>query len=164
MVLPQRGKSVCLDSSRKPSGVANLCATVGTKIGVDLIEVGKVKEIMERNRSLKEAIFTSEELHDSFGWRDSYVHLAACFTAKEALFKALGTGLSGTMDWRDVEVFGGNSVKPMLRLSGATARVAEEQGVVSCTLSLTHTRRLAAALILLVLEISKQNVGSNITF
>jgi holo-[acyl-carrier protein] synthase len=125
--------------------------------------VGKVKEIIERNRSLKEAIFTSEELHDSFGWRDPYVHLAACFTAKEALFKALGTGLSGRMDWRDVEVFGGNPVRPMLLLSGATARVAEEQGMVSCILSLTHTRRLAAALILLVLEISKQKVDSSIT-
>lgn len=125
------------------------------KIGVDLIEVSKVKGVFERNSGLKEAVFTPGELHHSYGCRSPYVHLAACFAAKEALFKALGTGLSGKMGWRDVEVFGDSSVKPALRLSGRTARVAEEKGVVAYTLSLTHRGKLAAALIVVEIKVSQ---------
>lgn len=118
-------------------------------VGIDLVEVGKVKKIFEKRRSLQEAIFTVEELRYSQGHNDSYFHLAARFAVKEALFKALGTGLSGEMDWRDVEVQKEASGKPILQLLGETARFARAMGVVGHALSLTHTRDYAVALVLL---------------
>lgn len=125
------------------------------KVGVDLVEVSKVRGIFERNRSLEEAVFTAAELSYSYGRRDPYVHFAARFAAKEAFFKALETGLSEKMDWRDVEICEGNTGRSVLRLSGMTAQVAEEKGVVAYAVSLTHTGRLAAALILLGIKNSK---------
>lgn len=137
---------------------------MAVRIGVDLIEVDRVRQVFERNWRLKESVFTVGELRHSCAHRYPYVHLAACFAAKEALFKALETGLSGEMDWRDVEIYRERSGKAAVRLSGSTARIAEELGVATYDVSVTHTIKLAAALIILALEDSKQNVNSNITF
>ena len=125
------------------------------EIGIDLIEVRKVQKVFEKRRSFQETIFTPEELRYSWDHRNPYIHLAARFAVKEALFKALGTGLSGEMDWRDIEVQNEFSGRPVLRLSGNTACVAEKKGVVGHTLSLAQTKSHALALVLLMLQPSK---------
>ncbi len=134
----------------------NVPATISSsdlvEIGIDLVEVSKVQKVFERKRSFQETIFTPEELRYSWERRNPYIHLAARFAVKEALFKALGTGLSGKVDWRDVEVRNEISGKPVLRLSGKTACVAEKKGVVGHTLSLSHTVSHSLALVLLTIN------------
>lgn len=120
------------------------------RIGVDLVEIKKVQRVFQERKALQEAVFTPRELQYSMRQRYPFVHLAAFFAVKEGLFKALGTGLSGEMDWRDVEVQEGISGKPMLRLLGKTAEVAEDMGVVGYTFSLSHTREYATALVVLI--------------
>jgi holo-[acyl-carrier protein] synthase len=121
------------------------------RIGIDLVEVGKVRKIFERGEAVRESIFTSEELRYSGEQKDPYICLAALLAAKEALFKSLGTGLSGEMDWRDVEVQRGTSGTPVLRLWRKTDQLAREMGVVKYALSLSHTKDYGIAMVLLEL-------------
>ena len=65
------------------------------KIGIDLVEVSKVRKIFAERKTLQETVFTPAELQYSLCQRSPFIHLAACFAVKEALFKALQTGLSG---------------------------------------------------------------------
>lgn len=121
------------------------------KIGIDLVEVAKVKRVLVKTPSLQEALFTPAELRCSIEPRFLFVYLAQRFAAKEAFLKALGTGLSGGTDWRDVEVQE-VSGRPLLQLWGQTALVANEMRVVRSALSLSHTKQHAVALVVLVLS------------
>lgn len=152
-VLPRGKAEVSALHLNVPGSVSSL---VSVKIGIDLVEVGKVRKVFEGRKSLQEAVFTPEELRYSREHNNPYIHLAARFAVKEALFKALGTGLSSEVDWLDVEVQKEISGKPVLYLSGKTARVAKKKGVVGHTLSLTHTESHAVALVLLMLHASKR--------
>ncbi|MCZ6625984.1 MAG: holo-ACP synthase [Deltaproteobacteria bacterium] len=130
---------------------ASISSLLSVKIGIDLVEVSKVQKVFGKKRSFQEAIFTPDELDYALSRRNPYAHLAARFAVKEALFKALGTGLSSEVDWREVEVQKEFSGRPVLRLSGRTARFADKTGVVGHTLSLTHTESHALAFVLLML-------------
>ena len=121
------------------------------RIGIDLVEVGRIRKLFERGEALRESVFTPEELRYSWEQKDPYVCLAALLAVKEALFKSLGTGLSGEMDWRDVEVQRGTSGTPVLRLWRKTAQLAQEMGVVKYALSLSHTKDYGIAMVLLEL-------------
>ncbi len=74
------------------------------RVGIDLVEIGKIRKLFEYRRTLRESIFTPEELRYSWEQKNPYTSLAVLFAVKEALFKALGTGLSGKTDWHDVEI------------------------------------------------------------
>ena len=122
------------------------------KIGVDLVEVGRLARVFGEKPALQERVFTPEELRYSRRKHYPFQHFAARFAAKEALFKALGTGLSGSLDWRDVGVRNQRSGKPMLYLSGQTANEANDMGVIDSFLSMSHTDRYAIALVILVVR------------
>ena len=74
--------------------------------------------------------------------------LAARFAAKEAAVKALGTGFSSGIGWRDVEV-GSENGRPSLTLHGRAAELASEMGVTGIHVSLTHEREYASAVVVL---------------
>ncbi len=120
------------------------------KIGIDLVEVGRLARVFGEKLALQEKVFTPEELRYSRRKHYPFQHFAARFAAKEALFKALGTGLSGRLDWREVEVRNQRSGKPMLYLSGQTANEAKDTGVIDSFLSMSHTEKYAIALVILV--------------
>ena len=130
------------------------------RIGIDLVEVGRVRKLFERGEPLRESVFTPEELRYSWEQKDPYVCLAALLAVKEALFKALGTGLSGEMDWRDVEVQRGTSGTPVLRLWRKTNQLAHEMGVVKYALSLSHTKDYGIAMVLLELAAGQKPLTS----
>jgi holo-[acyl-carrier protein] synthase len=111
-------------------------------VGVDLIEIERLERALERRPRLAERIFHPAELAESERGRPGR-HLAARFAAKEAALKALGIGGLGL---RDVEVVGGGDSAPTLRLHGRAAEAAERQGV-ELEVSLTHSRELAAAVV-----------------
>ena len=108
-------------------------------VGVDLLEIERLERALERRPGLAERLFTDSERAYAAARARPGQHLAARFCAKEAVAKALGLE---AWSFRDVEVSGGGP--PQVRLSGSVAARATELGV-SVSVSLTHTRRDAAA-------------------
>jgi holo-[acyl-carrier protein] synthase len=117
-----------------------------TGLGVDIVEIERMREALRRRPRLKERIFSAEERAYCDQRSKPEVHYALRFAAKEAVLKALGTGFSG-MRFADVEVVREASGRPVPRLSGRAAERAGELGVVEMHLSLsfTHTTAVASA-------------------
>ncbi len=118
------------------------------RIGQDLVDVARLGRALEgKEERFQRRVFTEEEWARSSARPDRVAALAARFAAKEAAFKALGTGWSDGVAWRDVEVLGGSPETPVLALHGKAAEIAQAAGLV-LTVSLTHTEELAAAMVL----------------
>lgn len=113
-------------------------------VGMDLIEVERLERALARRPRLAERLFRPGELRFASQRRRPARHLAARFAAKEAAVKALGIGGLGL---RDVEVVGGGPEPPALRLHGRLAEEAASREV-ELSLSLTHSREIAAAVVI----------------
>lgn len=109
------------------------------------MDVGRVDRLIAQNPSIVETLFTRRELAYCAGRRRRVEHLAARFAGKEAVLKALGTGLGQRMQWTDVEIVNELSGRPSVELYGAVAAWAEQQGVQSMDVSLSHTRQFVVA-------------------
>lgn len=112
-------------------------------VGVDLIEIARVKHALERYPSFRERCFTEVERAYCDSRPNPAQHYAARFAGKEAVGKAIGFGIARAFAWRDVEIAG--RPKPDVRLSGRVAAWAERVGAGTLDLSMTHSRELAAA-------------------
>ncbi|UDY33853.1 holo-ACP synthase [Dermatobacter hominis] len=125
---------------------ADAGATGGRVVGVgtDLVEVPRLRAALERTPALLHRLFTPGEQSRCQRHEDPLPHLAARFAAKEAVMKALGKGMSA-MAFTDIEVTSDGSGAPGVRLSGRARRVADERGVATVLVSLTHTGDLAQA-------------------
>ncbi len=118
-------------------------------IGVDLVHVPRIRQAIERwQERFLERVFTAEEIAYARRRRDPAEHLAARFAAKEAALKALGTGLSMGVRWREVEVRRARGEPPRLALSGRTAALGAARGVRVFHVSLTHDGEYALAQVL----------------
>jgi holo-[acyl-carrier protein] synthase len=117
-----------------------------TGLGVDIVEIERMRRALERRPAMKERIFSADERAYCDARNKPEIHYAMRFAAKEAVLKALGTGFSG-MRFTDVEVERDERGRPVPRLSGRAAEVAEERGIVEMHLSLsfTHTNAVASA-------------------
>ncbi|MGH2458308.1 MAG: holo-ACP synthase [Chloroflexota bacterium] len=115
-----------------------------TSVGVDAVEVARIAAVYEKfgERFLRR-IYTEREADR---YRGRVNELAARFAAKEAVSKALGTGLHG-ISWRDVEVLPDPRGKPLVFLHDRARRRAEELGLREFAISLTHSRELALAFV-----------------
>jgi holo-[acyl-carrier protein] synthase len=107
-------------------------------VGIDLIEIERVERALERRPRLAQRLFTHAEIAYAEERARPARHLAARFAAKEAVIKALGTGVPPSQ----IEIEAG--APPRVRLSGAAAQVARERGA-ELSVSLTHSREAAAA-------------------
>jgi holo-[acyl-carrier protein] synthase len=112
-------------------------------VGLDLIEIDRIERALERRPELAERVFTAGEREFAAAKARPAVHLAARFAAKEAALKALGLG---GLRLHEVEVLGGGDEAPRLRLHGSAAAAAAERRV-ELEVSLTHSRELAAAVV-----------------
>jgi holo-[acyl-carrier protein] synthase len=119
-------------------------------IGIDATDLHRVADIIERygERFLRR-IFTDGEIAYCTKRRDPVPHLAGRFAVKEAAMKALGTGQSRGVMWRDIEVVRGGG-PPRLKLHGGAARRADEMGVQQSLVTITHSETLALAQVLLL--------------
>ncbi len=118
-------------------------------LGTDLAEIARVRRSVERFGSrFLERIYTPGEIAYCLRKKDAAESLAARFAAKEAGAKALGTGISHGVSWQEFEVRREPSGKPSLWLSGRAAELAAELGINRLSLSLTHTRDLAMAVVI----------------
>jgi holo-[acyl-carrier protein] synthase len=117
-------------------------------LGIDLIETRRVQESIDRfGERFLERIFTAGEIAYCARKKNAAESFAARFAAKEAGAKALGTGISRGVSWKEFEVRREASGRPTLHLSGRAAEVAAAMGVRRVLLSLTHSRELAMAMV-----------------
>lgn len=118
-------------------------------IGVDMVEIERVGRLIEQDRGFAERVFTEREIAYCESKFSRAQHYAARFTAKEAFFKALGTGFRDGMSWRDVEVENDELGKPQLRLAAVALRQFRRRRLKRALLSLSHTRGMAVALVVI---------------
>ena len=119
------------------------------RVGVDIVDVDVVRRRFEAESGLLSEVFTGDELAYCHAQREPWPHLAARFAAKEALIKALGTGLAGSMTWKDIEVVRDATGAPGLRLHDGTQARFGAGGFGRCAVSLSHTDTYAVAVVML---------------
>jgi holo-[acyl-carrier protein] synthase len=113
-----------------------------------LAEVPRVRASIERfGTKFVERIFTAREIAYVERKANRFERYAARFAAKEAGMKALGTGWRRGVRWKDFEVINLPSGKPTLQLHGVAKTIAEQQGVVAISLSITHTQETGMAFV-----------------
>jgi holo-[acyl-carrier protein] synthase len=119
-------------------------------IGIDIIEVARIREVLVRTPRFAQRVFTPAEREycDSRG-AVSAQHYAARFAAKEAALKALQTGWRGGISWQDVEISARESGAPYLIFTGAVLAVFEKFGAAATHLSISHTSEHAIAQVIL---------------
>jgi holo-[acyl-carrier protein] synthase len=119
-------------------------------IGIDIIEVARIREVLLRTPRFRERVFTAAERAycDSRG-AVAAQHYAARFAAKEAALKALQTGWRGGISWQDVEVASRESGAPYLILHGPVLELFNDSGASAAHLSLSHTTEHAIAQVVL---------------
>ena len=128
-------------------------------LGTDLVEVDRLQASLDRfGPRFLDRIFTPAEQAYAARKRQPAESLAARFAAKEAGAKALGTGISRGVSWRDLEVARASGRAPELLLHGRAAELAAALGVRHISLSLTHTSAYAFAVV--VLEGGSDEKGS----
>jgi holo-[acyl-carrier protein] synthase len=121
-------------------------------VGVDLVEIHRIRETIERwNGKFVKRIFTPGEIEFCEGRRNPYQSYAARFAAKEAILKAIGTGMYGGVRWKDMEILDNEHSQPGVHLEG---RVKELVGSRKVLLSLSHTGTSALAFVVLVESMS----------
>ena len=119
------------------------------RVGIDLIEIERVRRALERHGDgFRSRCFTEAEREYCDSKANPAQHYAGRFAAKEAVGKALGSGVYFT--WREIEIRG--RPKPGVELTGRTAQVAERIGAGRIELSMTHSRELAAAIAVVMAE------------
>ena len=117
-------------------------------LGVDIVEIARMRAILARTPNFRERVFSEEERAYCDGTASPEVHVATRFAAKEAVVKALGTGFSRGIGVRDIEVRRNAKGRPYVVLSGRAKEIAREQGVreLPVSLSFTHAEAVACAM------------------
>ncbi|NLO87858.1 MAG: holo-ACP synthase [Firmicutes bacterium] len=113
-------------------------------IGVDSIEIARVAAALARNPGLMKRLYTPEEIAQAPPGPKGSSRLAAVFAGKEAVFKALGTGLAGH-SWRQVQILHQPGGAPRVQLRGRAAQTARDKGIERIHISLTHDQQRALA-------------------
>lgn len=113
-------------------------------VGVDIVEVGRVRRLLEEHPRAEREIFTDRERIYCAGKRNRLAHLAARFAAKEAVLKALGTGLGPGVRWTDVEIRNDSIGRPSVHLAGRPAELLAQMAA-TAQISVSHTATHAIA-------------------
>ncbi|MCL4078573.1 holo-ACP synthase [Coriobacteriia bacterium Es71-Z0120] len=121
-------------------------------LGVDIVEIERMRRALERHPRMRERLFSEEERAYCDSRARPEIHYAMRFAAKEAVLKALGMGFSGGIRFTDVEVVRDERGRPVPRLSGRAEEIAREAGVVEMHLSLSYTHLNAVASAVAVTE------------
>ncbi|HEV8589986.1 MAG TPA: holo-ACP synthase [Pyrinomonadaceae bacterium] len=119
-------------------------------IGIDIIEVRRVRETIARTPRFAERVFTqAERAYCESRGAVAAQHYAARFAAKEAALKALQTGWSGGISWQDIEVSAKDSGAPVILFHGRAQELYEALGATTAHVSIAHTTEHAVAEVIL---------------
>ncbi len=117
--------------------------------GIDLIEIERVRKLVDSNQAFTDRIFTSfeqEYCKKKKKYSESY---AARFAAKEAFMKAMGTGCRDGLNFTDIEVRNNDLGKPELVLYNKALEFVNSNNIIGISLSLSHSKDLATAIVIL---------------
>jgi len=117
-------------------------------IGVDIIEINRIAEAMERNQNFASKIFSVRERQYMKDKKNKAQHAAGMFAAKEAVSKALGTGIRG-FSMTDIEVVRDERGKPNVVLQGGAQKIAASFGDYRIHLSISHNKENAIAYVII---------------
>jgi holo-[acyl-carrier protein] synthase len=118
-------------------------------LGIDMIEVERIAANIAKDAGFKELVFSKNEIEYCETKANKFEHYAARFAAKEAFFKAIGTGwMSGTA-FNEIEIKNDESGKPELILLGKTAIAVNKKGAIKISVSLSHLKTFASAVVII---------------
>lgn len=118
---------------------------VGT--GIDVIEVDRMRTMLQKHGArFVDRVFTTDEQALAPTAADPTPFYAGRWAAKEAVAKALGTGIGEKCAWKDIRVLRGPAGEPQLSLHGDAAQTAAARGIAQVHISISHDRGLACAL------------------
>jgi holo-[acyl-carrier protein] synthase len=115
-------------------------------MGIDVAEVSRIKHVIEtQGERFLHRVYTENEIAYCEQFKNKFERYAGRFAAKEAAMKALGTGWSRGVRWKDVEVARERGRKPTILLAGAAKEIAAGLGVKNIAVSISHTAEQAIA-------------------
>ncbi len=115
------------------------------RVGIDILAVERVSRLLRENAGIEDEVFTAREIEYCARRARPDEHLAARFAAKEAVLKAIGTGVARGLRWTDVEILRDGAGRPRVELHGRAAALAGAQGISEIDVSLSHSGGLAVA-------------------
>ena len=134
--------------SRRRKSCSFISMIVGS--GIDLVEIARIQQSVERfGERFLNRIYTRAEQAYCLRKKNAAESLAARFAAKEAGAKSLGTGISHGVNWLEIEVVREPSGRPTIAFHGRAAELAARMGVRHAALSLTHSKEMAMASVVL---------------
>ena len=118
-------------------------------IGTDMIEVERVAEKIGKKSGFRELVFSKKEIAYCEAKTNKYEHYAARFAAKEAFFKALGTGWKNGTAFNEIEITNDETGKPVISLLGETAISIAGMKLGKILVSISHLKTMASATVLI---------------
>lgn len=118
-------------------------------IGTDIIEIERVKKQLIEISGLKEKLFTQSEIAYCNSKKYSHQHFAGRFAAKEAFFKALGTGWRYGMSFNEIEIINNQLGKPEIITHGKSKTFADKEDIKKIHISISHIKDIASATVIL---------------
>lgn len=118
-------------------------------IGTDIIEVDRILRLLEKDEAFRLKIFTETEIQYCESKKNKAESFAARFAAKEAMFKAMGTGWRGEMKFTDIEVVNDELGKPEVKTYGAVSEFLDQKKIKHIHISMSHLKTMGLATIVL---------------
>lgn len=118
-------------------------------IGIDIIDINRIRRVLEKNPAFRQKVFSEREIEYCESKADCCLSYAARFAAKEAFMKALGTGWNHEVSWAEIETVVNDKGSPTLNIEGRTRQTLAAKNITSCHLSLSHEKDYAVAFVIL---------------
>jgi holo-[acyl-carrier protein] synthase len=132
-------------------------------VGIDIIEIERMKRALARFPGLMERLFTAGEIAYCKGRSCPAASFAARFAAKEAVRKACSRALpEAVLEWRGIEVLPEKG-RPEIRLAGKAAALAARAGIARLEVSLSHSREYACAMVVAISDVRSRKPGAGVT-
>jgi len=115
-------------------------------LGTDIVECLRIAQMIERHGELfLRRVYTDREIEYCSARRAATQHYSGRWAAKEALLKALGTGWSQGIRWRDLEIRNDRKGKPLVIVTGVAGELCEQRGIGEMVVSISHCHSHATA-------------------
>jgi len=120
-----------------------------TGVGIDMIETERIEAKIAKESGFRELVFSKNEISYCEAKGHKFEHYAARFAAKEAFFKALGTGWKNGTAFNEIEITNEESGKPEIIFLGETAETVKAMTIGKISVSLSHLKDIAAAVVVI---------------